>query len=246
MKKAELIVALDLETEDEAVAVAEELRPEVDFFKVGLQLFISSGPGIVKRLNELGVRVFLDLKLHDIPNQVASAVTEVSKLDVDFLTLHTLGGRDMMKKAVDARNKAKSKMKLIGVTMLTSMDDHDLESIGIRNLNTTDKMDAYNETSRDIAVNDQADLAIGSGLDGLVSSGLEVRSLRKNFTEAILITPGIRPRDHSDDDQKKCTPPLEAVKSGSDYLVVGRPILKASDLKKAALDIQKEINLANS
>ncbi len=246
MKKAELIVALDLETEDEAVAVAEELRPEVDFFKVGLQLFISSGPGIVKRLNELGVRVFLDLKLHDIPNQVANAVTEVSKLDVDFLTLHTLGGRDMMKKAVDARNKAKSKMKLIGVTMLTSMDDNDLESIGIRNLNTTDKMDAYNETSRDIAVSDQADLAIGSGLDGLVSSGLEVRSLRKNFTEAILITPGIRPRDHSDDDQKQCTPPAEAVKSGSDYLVVGRPILKASDLKKAALDIQKEINLANS
>ncbi len=229
MGKAELIVALDLVSEDEALDLVVRLLPDVDFFKVGLQLFVSSGSNVVSKIKDMGGRVFLDLKLHDIPNQVANAVTEASNLGVDLLTIHTFGGREMMSKVIEARDKADSDMKIVGVTILTSMDNNDLKGIGI-------------ESGTDLAVMHQAKLAIDSGLDGVVSSGYEVGNLRRELGDKpVLVTPGIRPGGIDNDDQKRSVTPLEAAEMGSDFLVVGRPVIFFDDPKAIALAIKREI-----
>lgn len=224
--RAELIVALDLPSAEEASAMADRLAGEVDFFKVGLELFIAAGPDVVDALKAKNARVFLDLKLHDIPNQVANAVLAAGLLGADLLTVHTLGGREMMTAAADA---ARGVTKLIGVTILTSHDDRALREIGI-------------EAPVKDGVSRLARLAMESGLDGVVSSVEESASLRdETGPDFLIVTPGIRPAGAEVGDQKRAMTPADAVASGSDYLVVGRPIIGAADPAVAARAIREEM-----
>lgn len=233
-KTPELIVALDLPSLDEALSVAGRLIPEVDFFKIGLQLFIAEGPTIIRKLKGLGCRVFLDLKLHDIPNQVSSAVVEAVKMGADMLTIHTLGGRDMMIAAAQAasdfaRLPITELPILLGVTVLTSHDQRSLAMIGLN-----DGIDSQ--------VLRLAKLAKEAGLSGVVASGRETALLRQQLGSGfLLVVPGIRPIAGVVDDQKRTVTPMAAIKAGADYLVVGRPIIDAPDPIEAARLIKGEM-----
>jgi orotidine-5'-phosphate decarboxylase len=204
-----LIVALDYANGDEALAVVELLRGTVSFFKIGLQLYTIAGPDIVRAVAATGAKVFLDLKLHDIPNTVAKAVSAAAELDVAMLTLHLSGGRKMLEAAVAA---APPELLLLGVTVLTSSDEATLRESGI-----SDSVEA--QTVR------LARLGAGAGIRGLIASPHELRSLRTELGHDItIITPGVRPAWAAADDQKRFTTPAEAVGNGADYLVIGRPI----------------------
>ena len=206
--------------------MADRLAGTVDFFKVGLELFVAAGPDVVSRLKDKGARVFLDLKLHDIPNQTANAVTAAGRLNVDLLTVHTLGGGEMLTAAAQAE---RGDTKLLGVTILTSHNSTGLMEIGI-----------------DKPVADQvsylAGLAKESGLDGVVASGREAPVLRSDLGfDFIIVIPGIRASDADAGDQKRAVTPAEAVGAGADYLVVGRPIITATDPITAARAIILEM-----
>ncbi len=227
MKQNPLIIALDVETIEEAKELVEKLSPVVDTFKVGSQLFTAYGPSIVQYIVEKKKKVFLDLKFHDIPNTVANAVSSAVGLKgVFMLTIHTLGGKEMMMRAQEAaQQKSKSwgilKPLIVGITVLTSDDQKDNTSA---------------------IVLERAKLAKESGLDGVVASSQEAALIRKNLgKDFIIVTPGIRPAGSEAGDQKRVTTPAEAILNGSNFLVVGRPIVKAADPLKAAKDILKEI-----
>lgn len=225
MAKTELIVALDMGSTSKALDMARSLHPEVSFFKVGSELFVACGPEIIDSLKEIGCRVFLDLKFHDIPNQVAGAVKAAAKAGADIITIHTLGGTEMMRAASEAGREVNPGMKIVGVTILTSMDQETLAHLGIAK--TTDK-----------AVLDQAGLALSAGLDGVVASGVEISELRKSYGGGFLIvTPGIRSDRNGIGDQKRTVTPGRAIAAGATHLVVGRPIIRADDPKEAALSI---------
>ncbi len=207
-RSEKIIVALDVSTADEALRLAEELRSYVSFFKIGFQLFTAAGPAIVRDLATLDCRIFLDLKLHDIPNTVAGAVKSISGLGVQMATIHLAGGRSMIEAAVAASSKD---LLLLGVTVLTSVDDETLREIGIGG-------------SAGEQVNRMAALGTDCGLKGFVASPREVAELRTRYGGATLVIPGIRPVSVSASDQKRVMTPSEAIAAGADYIVIGRAI----------------------
>jgi len=240
----ELIVALDMPSSQALGTLLKSLPREIAWFKIGLELFVAEGPRALAPLHAQGKKIFLDLKLHDIPRTVERTVTAAAQHSVGMLTLHAAGGRAMLKAAAQAAQTFGTHApKLIAVTSLTSLNQTDLAEIGV---------------SR--ALKDQAlalgKLALDSGLDGLVASAQEVEHLRRHFGPGpILVTPGIRPAfaqvatagrpaDGALGDQKRVATPTLAVQAGSNFLVVGRPILEATDPNAAAQAILNEIRNA--
>jgi orotidine-5'-phosphate decarboxylase len=226
----DLILALDVPTREEAAPILRQLRGQLRWVKIGLQLFTAYGPDYVREVASLGFNIFLDLKLHDIPNTVAKAVESLAPLPIQMLTLHTAGGSEMMRAAKAAQQKHNPKLLLLGVTVLTSMDTAGLNEIGV----TAASADQVARLGQ---------LAVDSGLTGLVCSPLEVVMLRQKLPAGIqLITPGIRPASEAgSDDQKRVMTPADAARAGSSYIVVGRPILKAADPAAAARAILAEL-----
>ena len=208
---AQLIVALDVDTLDQAQRLLDKLYPEINIFKIGPQLFTAFGPQLIDLLHKKGAQVFLDLKYFDIPNTVALAVAAATRLKVKMLTLHISGGQEMLKAAVGSATAQAKALKipkplLIGVTVLTSQTAQSGEVLAL------------------------VKQGIACGLDGVVCSAREVvvlrRKIKKNF---IVVTPGIRPDNSGKDDQKRIATVSEAIKAGSNFLVIGRPILKAKN-----------------
>lgn len=221
-----LIVALDVEDEKKALALVKTLRPAVDFFKVGLQLFTAAGPRVIEAINETGAAVFLDLKLFDIPNTVLKAIESGQRLGVSAMTLHALCGPETLKKA----SQISPRPKLWGVTVLTSFDDAALRHIGI-NLPVKEQVGNLARMSKEC------------GLNGVICSPLEIGLVRETAGKGFeIVTPGVR-SGVSADDQKRTLSAAGAVKAGADYLVVGRPILEAPSPREAAESILKEMNI---
>jgi orotidine-5'-phosphate decarboxylase len=228
-RKKRIIVALDLEDLAAAERLVKELSGLISFFKVGSELFSAAGPDAVRMVTGCGADAFLDLKYHDIPNTVSRAIRSAAGLGVSLVNVHTLGGVDMMRAAADMAREINPATRVIGVTVLTSMDATDLLRVGID--------DAPEE-----AVTRLARLAREAGLAGVVSSAREVAQLREEFGAGfILVTPGIRPAGAESGDQKRIVTPAEAFAAGADYIVVGRPIAAAPDARAAAQSIIDEI-----
>ncbi len=229
MTKSCIIVALDYADVTKALELVSMLEPSYCRLKVGKELFTRGGPTLVEKLIKQGFDVFLDLKFHDIPHTVAQACSAAADLGVWMLNVHALGGRKMMEAARTALLPYKQAPLLVAVTVLTSLDENDVAEIGLSG------SPAQNVTRL-------AALAKQSGTDGVVCSAHEASSLRHSLgQEFCLVTPGIRPRDSANNDQKRTMSPAEALRSGADYLVIGRPITTASDPMQALLDIQAEV-----
>src|SRR6266404_2374916 len=204
-----IIVALDVPGKTEALDLVGQLRENISFFKVGLQLYMTAGPEIVREIRATGAKVFLDLKLHDIPNTVAKAVESAADLGVQMLTIHLSGGSEMIRAATTAR---KDHMSILGVTVLTSADEATLHETGI-----SDRIDKQ--------VLRLARLGVANGIDGVVSSPHETKMLRAEFGDKIkIVAPGIRPAWSQACDQRRVMTPQQAIEAGADYLVIGRPI----------------------
>lgn len=213
----DLIVALDLPSREQALDLVERLGDAVDFYKVGSPLFTRSGPAFVRELRQREKRVFLDLKYHDIPSTVANAVAAAVDLDVQLITLHASGGEAMMKAARDV--VADEGPRLLGVTILTSFTAVDVEQVWDKEIKSV-----RDEVARLTA------LAVDAGLHGVVTSPLEVESLkRRHGPNLIVVTPGIRPAGEGLGDQARTATPAEAARAGADFLVIGRPVLAAAD-----------------
>jgi orotidine-5'-phosphate decarboxylase len=229
---AELIVALDVQTKEEAVEKIKAIGDGVGFYKIGLELFTAEGPDVVKAVKDLGKKVFLDLKFHDIPRTVERAVKSGAKLGVDLMTIHSVGAKAMIRAAADAAAEfGPTGPKILAVTVLTSLDQSDLADVGISGRTPADQVAAM------------ARFAIDNGANGLVCSPMEVGSLSKSLAAGTLfITPGVRPKGASVGDQKRIATPADAVKDGATHLVVGRPILAADDPVLAAKNILDEMN----
>lgn len=226
--KDRLIVALDVDSKERAERLVAELGPHVGMFKVGMELFTAEGPDVVRSIVAGGGRVFLDLKLHDIPNTVAKAAAAAAQLGAFFVTLHISGGRAMLEAAASALPAEGT--QLLGVTVLTSHTDETFKETGARGTIAE-------------AVGRLVILARESGIDGVVCSPHEVKLIRETAGDDLLIvTPGIRPKGSAKGDQARVTTPLEARRLGCDYIVVGRPITGASSPKDAAQAIVEEIS----
>lgn len=225
----DLILVLDAQSPREVIPALRQLQGTVRWVKIGLEMYTACGPDAVREIADLGFKVFLDLKLHDIPNTVAKAVESAAKLPIGMLTLHTCGGREMMQWAVKAQRQHAPDLLLLGVTVLTSMSAAGLAETGVAD-------------SPEHQVVRLGRLAADSGLRGLVCSPLEIAPLRAVLPpEVALVTPGIRPRDAKADDQTRIMTPADAQRAGASYLVVGRPIFKAPDPVAAARAILAEI-----
>jgi orotidine-5'-phosphate decarboxylase len=230
---AKVILALDTDSAAEAIRLVDALGASADFYKVGLELYTRAGPAIVSELRSRGKSVFLDLKLHDIPNTVAGAVAAASDLGVDLLTVHAAGGRAMLEAARGART---GRMQLVGVTVLTSMAADDLRASWGRDI---DSMSA--EVGR------LADLAKTSGLDGVVASAEEAAGLRaRHGAGFLLVVPGIRLAGTDRGDQKRVATPAAAVRAGADYLVVGRAVTNAADPSAALAAVLADVARADA
>jgi orotidine-5'-phosphate decarboxylase len=229
-----LIVALDFPTAHEALQTAVELRGLVDYLKVGKQLFTAAGPELVRKLISMDFKIFLDLKFHDIPNTAAAAAVEAVKLGVSIFNVHISGGRKMMQETVRqvesfTKESNKEKPLIIGVTVLTSLDDNDMQDLGI----SRSVMEQVEFLSR---------LGKEAGLDGVVSSAKEIPIIRRTCGDDFkIITPGIRPARAATDDQKRVVTPADALKMGADFLVIGRPITKAVDKADAVNRIMDDL-----
>ena len=223
-----IIVALDLER-DLALDLAKSLDPNNCRLKVGSQLFTSAGPGVIEELSSLGFDIFLDLKFHDIPSTVAQSVKAASNLGVWMLNIHTSGGSAMMKAAKEATTGLEDPPLIIGVTMLTSLNEKDVNEVGIKDISNQ--------------VLSLASLAKKNSLDGIVCSANDVISVKellgKNF---VTVTPGIRSSDSSKDDQSRVSSARNAIEKGADYLVIGRPITKSTNPMESLDSIIKEIS----
>jgi orotidine-5'-phosphate decarboxylase len=229
-KKNPLICAIDTPDVKQAASLASTLHGAIGHAKLGLEFFSAQGPQGIKKVAASGLPIFLDLKFHDIPNTVAGAVRSAASLGVSMLTIHTSGGSRMMKAAAEAASGAKKKPIVLGVTVLTSMDEADLKECGV----------SRKVKAQVLAL---AELALKSGIDGLVCSAHEVAALKKEFGKELkLVVPGIRPAGSSKGDQRRVMTPAEAIEAGADYLVIGRPITEQASPKKAAQAILKEIN----
>src|SRR5260370_6563733 len=220
-----IIVALDVPTKTRSPDPVRQLRQDISCFKSGLQLYTAEGPETVRAVLATGAKFFLDLKLHDIPNTVAKSVESAANLSVQMLTIHLSGGSEMIRGAVAAR---KDNMSILGVTVLTSADASTLREVGI-----SEKVDEQ--------VLRLARLGIENGVDGLVCSPHEIKSLRAEFGDKIkIVFPGIRPSWSEPGDQKRLMTPREAIEAGADYLVIGRPITAHKNPREAVERILEE------
>lgn len=227
MPRTELIVALDLDTVAQVDAMVAAIGPGVQWYKVGKQLFTQEGPAVVKHLQKLGKRVFLDLKFHDIPNTVAQAVRAVAAIGADMTNVHASGGRGMLEAAAAAARE--TQVLLIAVTVLTSMNEEELANVGVQD-------------SPGRQVVRLARLTQQAGVAGVVCSALEIEAIRAACgPEFVLVVPGIRPAGVDHGDQKRVMTPREAATAGADYIVVGRPITKAPDPAAAAAAVRREL-----
>jgi orotidine-5'-phosphate decarboxylase len=235
-KGNKIIIALDVPSREEAIALASKLR-SARTFKVGLELFTAEGPALFRKLKAMRKDIFLDLKLHDIPNTVAGAVGSACRHGVQMMTIHASGGREMMAKAAETARQASMEFKrpkplLLGVTVLTSLKGPDLAEVGATS-------DVATQVVR------LAGLAKAAGLEGVVCSPQEIEVLRREFgRELVIVTPGIRPLWAAAQDQKRIMTPAEAVAKGADYLVIGRPITGASSPEEAFLRVVEELGQA--
>jgi len=221
-----IIVALDVATKTQALALVEQLRAEISFFKIGLQLYTAEGPEIVRAVLASGAKAFLDLKLHDIPNTVARAVESARNLGVQMLTVHLSGGLEMVRAATSARS---NNMSILGVTVLTSSTEEALSEIGI-----SDKVE--NQVLR------LAKLGVAAGIDGVVASPHEIKRLRGEFGDKIkIVVQGIRPTWADPGDQKRFMTPRAAIEAGADYIGIGRPITSHKDPRDAVAKILSEL-----
>ncbi len=225
-----VIVALDCNSMDQALALVDSLDPQLCRVKVGKELFTACGPELVAAIKQRDFDIFLDLKFHDIPNTVAKAVAVAGDMGIWMLDVHASGGRAMMEAAASELDKfSGDRPLLIAVTVLTSLSQDDLQSIGI-------------ERSPEEQVSKLAFLAKESGLDGVVCSAAETHLLRSQIPENFcLVTPGIRRPEDASGDQKRVVGPVEAIKNGSDYLVVGRPITQAVSPLQALTEFNSAI-----
>jgi orotidine-5'-phosphate decarboxylase len=225
-----IICAVDASDPDEASTIANEVRAHVGAVKLGLEFFTANGAAGVEYITRLGIPVFLDLKFHDIPNTVAKAIAATVGMNMFMMTVHTTGGQAMLKAAIDASDRVaqitgKERPLIIGVTLLTSLDQDDVSILGYR--------DSLQEQVLRLA-----DLAQSAGLDGVVCSPFEISPIRKACgTDLKLIVPGIRPEGSAAGDQKRILTPKEALARGADYLVIGRPITDAANRAEAAARI---------
>ncbi len=226
-----LIVALDVSSAAAAQKIVAAVGDSALTYKVGMQLYTAEGPQVVRDLVASGRRVFLDLKYHDIPNTVASAVREAAALGVSLLTIHAAGGGKMVRAATEAARNSKSSLEILGVTVLTSMDDNDLNSTGVRG-----------------RVLDQvlrlAALAIADGCHGVVSSAHETTELRRELgNDFLIVNPGVRPAGSDHGDQARVVTPAQAISAGATHIVVGRPITAANDPAAEAKAILEQMSL---
>ena len=229
-----LIVALDLPTRNRAMHMVDRLEGTCRWFKVGLELYCADGKAVVEELVRRGHSVFLDLKLHDIPNTVASAVRTLSSSGVSLLTLHASGGPAMMAAAAESAAAQPGAPRLLAVTVLTSFDERQLAAIGVA-------------ASPAVQVLRLSQIAKANGMTGLVCSPSEVLMLRRGLRQdCLLVTPGIRPAGAGLDDQKRVATPAAAIAAGASMLVVGRPITQAANPAAAAVAILAEIEAASA
>jgi len=228
-----IIVALDVSNKEEALSLVRQLK-DTNIFKVGLQLFTVEGPSLVKNLQDLGKKIFLDLKFHDIPNTVSGAVRSGVRMGVHMMTLHASGGKEMMTNAVRAAKEEAESLGinpplLLAVTVLTSLKDEQLKDIGIG-------------AELKSQVLNLASMAFQSGIKGIVCSPQEIDAIKKTFKKDLaVVAPGIRPKWAAAQDQKRILTPAQAVQKGADYLVIGRPITKAPSPHDAFLRILDEL-----
>jgi len=221
-----IIVALDVPTKKEALGLVEQLRGQISYFKIGVQLYTAEGPEIVRAVQDAGAKVWLDLKLYDIPNTVGRAVESAANLDVQLLTIHLLGGGEMIRAATSAQ---KGKMSILGVTVLTSSTEETLGEVGI----------AKNVEDQVLRL---AKLGIENGIDGVVASPHEIKRLRAAFGDKIIIAvQGIRPTWAKADDQKRFMTPREGLEAGATYIGIGRPITKHANPREAVEKILQEL-----
>ncbi|MGB9893468.1 MAG: orotidine-5'-phosphate decarboxylase [Candidatus Saccharicenans sp.] len=231
-----IIIALDVKNREEAKKVLESL-PEAIIFKVGLELFTAEGPAILNLVKGYGKEVFLDLKLHDIPNTVAGAVRSAVRHEISMLTLHAAGGLEMMKRGLEAAREEAEKENqpvplILGVTVLTSLRDSDLQEIG------------FSSNSKDQVIR-LARLAAEAGIEGIVCSPQEIEPLRAELGNKVrIVTPGIRPSWAEAQDQKRIMTPAEAIQKGADFLVIGRPITQAIRPDEAFSRVVEELEAA--
>src|SRR6185369_16763258 len=236
--KEKLVVALDVDSIDRALELVDLLRDSVGMFKIGMQFFTLAGPELIHRIISRGSPIFLDLKYHDIPNTVAMAAIEATRLGVSMFNVHASGGREMMRRAADAvaevaAREGLTKPAVLGVTLLTSADDETLQQLGIA--------DEPQQVVRRLA-----QLAAASSLDGVVASALEIEIIRDAVSDPNfkIICPGIRSATDVAHDQRRTLSAGEAIRAGADYVVVGRPILQAEDPVQAARSFRDEIDSA--
>jgi orotidine-5'-phosphate decarboxylase len=228
--RQKLIVALDVSSGAAAHKIVAAIGESAFTYKVGMQLYTAEGPQLVRDLVASGRRVFLDLKYHDIPNTVAAAVQEAAQLGVSMLTVHTSGSGKMLRAAVDAARAVTPALIVLGVTVLTSLDENDLEKIGIRGT-------VQDEVLR------LAALALANGCQGIVTSAREASRLRAELGHGFaLVTPGVRPAGTGHGDQVRVVTPSEAIAAGASHIVVGRPITEAADPAAEARAILRQIN----
>lgn len=225
--RKKLIIALDISSQQDAIKIVDLLQDYVDIFKVGFELFASSGFSVIEEIHKRGKKVFLDLKFHDIPNTVSRASASVTKLGVYMFNLHTSGGFEMMKRCKETAYETAHKLnikppKIIGVTVLTSLTNQILKD----ELSITHGVKSHVKTL--------SGLAKSAGLDGVVASAHEISLIKKSTgSDFLVVTPGIRPSWSPPDDQKRTSTPKEAIKEGADYIVMGRSILRHQDPIKA-------------
>ena len=235
-----IVVALDVDTAEQALSLVERLRGRVGMFKIGKQLFTAAGPDIVRRIIGMGEKVFLDLKFHDIPNTVAKAGIEAARLGVSIFNVHSMGGSKMMRAVADAVSETAeregiARPLILGVTVLTSHTQESLNEVGI-------------ERRLEDEVVALAQLCEKSGINGVVASPQEIVPIRKAVDNPgfVILTPGVRPAGAALNDQSRVMTPGEAIKAGATFLVVGRPITAADDPVMAAQQILEEIEQASA
>ena len=234
MADSRIIAALDVHTPEDMKQLVEKLGDSVSFYKVGMELFYSAGPDTVRYLKAAGKRVFLDLKVHDIPHTAAQAMKALTRLGADLMTLHAGGGTAMMRAAAEAVREEAERLGierpgLLAVTVLTSIDETAWSELG-------------HTAGIGESVGHMARLAKAAGVDGIVSSPREAAEIRAvNGTDFVIVTPGIRPAFAGTDDQRRIAAPAQALRNGASYLVIGRPITKAGDPRAAVLSIAAEI-----
>lgn len=224
-----LIVALDIDTFSEMKSIVESIGEAVSIYKIGHQLFISEGPKTITYLKEQGKDIFLDLKLHEIPNSVASAVKAAGKYGVNMLTVHASGGQKMMQAAVEAANGFPN-LRTLALTVITGLSDRDLVDIGF-------------EIDSTALVLRLAQLAKESGCHGVIASPKEVESIRNHLgSEFLIVTPGVRPLESENHDQHRVGTPQQAIRSGASFIIMGRPIVRATQPALAAKEVISQLS----